>query len=29
LLALDSCSFFDCAQELIFVIRLILRRQGR
>jgi hypothetical protein len=29
LLASDSCSFFDCAQELIFVIRLILRQQGR
>jgi hypothetical protein len=27
LLASDSCSFFDCAQELIFVIRLILCRQ--
>jgi hypothetical protein len=28
MLASDSCSLFDCVQELIFVIRLILRRQG-
>jgi hypothetical protein len=29
LLASDSYSFFDCAQELTFVMRLILRQQGR
>jgi hypothetical protein len=29
LLASFSCSFFDCVQETIFVIRLILHQQGR
>src|SRR6185295_10460152 len=29
LLASFSCSFFDCGQETIFVIRLILHQQGR
>jgi hypothetical protein len=28
LLASNSCSFFDCIQELIFVIKLILHQQG-
>ena len=29
LLASFSCLFFDCGQETIFVIRLILHQQGR
>jgi hypothetical protein len=29
LLASFSCSFFDCAQETIFVIRPISQQQGR
>jgi hypothetical protein len=29
LLASFSCSFFDCAQETIFVIRPISHQQGR
>jgi hypothetical protein len=28
LLASLSCSFFDCGQETIFVIRLTLHQQG-
>jgi hypothetical protein len=28
LLASLSCSFFDCRQETIFVIRLTLHQQG-